>query len=216
MESAPRTPTLAPEERKPRSIAAPEMPSEPAKRPPPAAPEPNQEVSLRSLTSVVRVDIRKLDHLMNVVGELGTVRASLSRLLDKLRVTAPASISSEVHRVHRAFQRHLAEVQDGVLDIRMVPLAQLFDKVAVIVRQVAREQKKEVRLLITGAETEVDKLIAEELADPMMHIVRNAIDHGVEPASVRNSMGKPPVATLAVNAYQKGNHVVIELSDDGR
>jgi two-component system chemotaxis sensor kinase CheA len=215
--SVPRAPTLAPEQRNPqRSIAAPEMPSEQPKRPPAPALEPNPELSLRSLTSVVRVDIRKLDHLMNVVGELGTVRASLARLLDKMRATAPQSISSEVHRIHRAFQRHLAEVQDGVLDIRMVPLAQLFDKVAVIVRQVAREQKKEVRLLVTGAETEVDKLIAEELADPMMHIVRNAIDHGVEPAQVRSSMGKPPVATLAVNAYQKGNHVVIELSDDGR
>jgi two-component system chemotaxis sensor kinase CheA len=97
-----------------------------------------------------------------------------------------------------------------------VPLSQLFDKVAVIVRQVAREQKKEVRLAITGAETEVDKLIAEELADPMMHIVRNAIDHGIETSEQRAKLGKPPVATLAVNAYQKGNHVVIELSDDGR
>jgi two-component system, chemotaxis family, sensor kinase CheA len=216
-ESAPRSPTLAPEEHKPpRSLVEEEASAEPAKRPAPPAQEQNPDVSLRSLTSVVRVDIRKLDHLMNVVGELGTVRASLARLLDKMRATAPQSISSEVHRIHRAFQRHLAEVQDGVLDIRMVPLAQLFDKVAVIVRQVAREQKKEVRLLITGAETEVDKLIAEELADPMMHIVRNAIDHGVEPAQVRSSMGKPSVATLAVNAYQKGNHVVIELSDDGR
>jgi two-component system chemotaxis sensor kinase CheA len=214
MEPLPRAPSLAPERKPARSLAAPEQPPEPAKRP--AAPEPNPDMSLRSLTSVVRVDIRKLDHLMNVVGELGTVRASLARLLDRMRATAPQNISSEVHRIHRAFQRHLAEVQDGVLDIRMVPLAQLFDKVAVIVRQVAREQKKEVRLLITGAETEVDKLIAEELADPMMHIVRNAIDHGVEPANVRSGMGKPSVATLAVNAYQKGNHVVIELSDDGR
>lgn len=214
-DSATRSPSLAPERKPQRSLTAPETPAEPLKRPV-AALEPNPELSLRSLTSVVRVDIRKLDHLMNVVGELGTVRASLARLLDKMRATAPQNISNEVHRIHRAFQRHLAEVQDGVLDIRMVPLAQLFDKVAVIVRQVAREQKKEVRLLITGAETEVDKLIAEELADPMMHIVRNAIDHGVEQAQVRHNMGKPPVATLAVNAYQKGNHVVIELSDDGR
>ncbi|HKP59181.1 MAG TPA: chemotaxis protein CheA [Polyangiales bacterium] len=205
-------PSLVPERKPERAVEPPQQSAEPQKRP--AQPEP--EVSLRSLTSVVRVDIRKLDHLMNVVGELGTVRASLARLLDRMRATAPQNISSEVHRIHRAFQRHLAEVQDGVLDIRMVPLAQLFDKVAVIVRQVAREQKKEVRLMITGAETEVDKLIAEELADPMMHIVRNAIDHGVEPATVRGGMGKPPVATLAVNAYQKGNHVVIELSDDGR
>ncbi|HEX4354106.1 MAG TPA: Hpt domain-containing protein, partial [Polyangiales bacterium] len=170
------------------------------------------DVSLRSLTSVVRVDIRKLDHLMNVVGELGTVRAALSRFVERLRTNSSPALSREAHRIHRAFQRHLAEVQDGVLDIRMVPLSQLFDKVAVIVRQVAREQKKEVRLVITGAETEVDKLIAEELADPMMHIVRNAIDHGIETTEQRAKLGKPAVATLAVNAYQKGNHVVIELS----
>ncbi len=183
---------------------------------PAAAAEPQADLSLRSLTTVVRVDIRKLDYLMNVVGELGTVRAALSRLVDKLRSTVDLTLSSEAHRVWRSFSRHLGEVQAGVLDIRMVPLAQLFDKVAVVVRQVAREQKKEVRLLITGSETEVDKLIAEELADPMMHIVRNAIDHGVEASDVRAGLGKPSPATLAVNAYQKGNHVVIELSDDGR
>ena len=177
---------------------------------------PDVEVSLRSLTSVVRVDIRKLDHLMNVVGELGTVRAALARLVERLRAGAPHALGSEAHRIHRAFQRHLAEVQDGVLDIRMVPLSQLFDKVAVILRQVAREQRKEVRLVITGAETEVDKLIAEELADPMMHIVRNAVDHGIEPTDLRGQVGKSVAATLTVNAYQKGNHVVIELSDDGR
>jgi two-component system chemotaxis sensor kinase CheA len=174
------------------------------------------EVSLRSLTSVVRVDIRKLDHLMNVVGELGTVRAALARLVERLRAGAPHALASEAHRIHRAFQRHLAEVQDGVLDIRMVPLSQLFDKVAVILRQVTREQRKEVKLVIAGAETEVDKLIAEELADPMMHIVRNAVDHGIETAEQRALLGKPAAATLSVNAYQKGNHVVIELSDDGR
>ncbi len=180
------------------------------------AAEAGADMSLRSLTNVVRVDIRKLDYLMNVVGELGTVRAALGRLVEKMRVSADHALASEAHRLARVFGRHLAEVQEGVLDIRMVPLSQLFDKVAVIVRQVARDQHKEVRLLITGGETEVDKLIAEELADPMMHIVRNAIDHGVEVAEQRASLGKPAVATLAINAYQKGSHVVIELSDDGR
>jgi two-component system chemotaxis sensor kinase CheA len=137
-------------------------------------------------------------------------------LVEKLRSSVDHSLASEAHRLSRQFARHLGDVQDSVLDIRMVPLSQLFDKVAVIVRQVARDQHKEVRLLITGGETEVDKLIAEELADPMMHIVRNAIDHGVEPPDQRGVVGKPSTATLAINAYQKGNHVVIELSDDGR
>jgi two-component system chemotaxis sensor kinase CheA len=173
------------------------------------------EVSMRSISSVVRVDIRKLDYLMNVVGELGTVRASLSRLVERLRTSGAPLLSTEAHRIHRAFQRHLAEVQDGVLDIRMVPLSQLFDKMAVIVRQVAREQQKDVRLVINGAETEVDKLIAEELVDPMMHIVRNAIDHGVESLEQRQQRGKPATATLTLTAHQKGNHVVIEHADDG-
>jgi two-component system chemotaxis sensor kinase CheA len=174
------------------------------------------EISLRSLANVVRVDIRKLDHLMNVVGELGTVRAALGRLLDRFRSGMDPALASEAQRISRAFARHLADAQESVLDIRMVPLSQLFDKVAVVVRQLAREQDKEVRLLVTGSETEVDKLIAEELADPLMHIVRNAIDHGIEAAVNRPALKKPRTATLAINAYQKGSSVVIELSDDGR
>jgi two-component system, chemotaxis family, sensor kinase CheA len=194
------------------AAAAPAPAPAPAKRP---AAE-GGDHSLRSITSVVRVDIRKLDHLMNVVGELGTVRAAVSRLVERLRAGAAPALTSEAHRIHRAFQRHLADVQESVLDIRMVPLSQLFDKVAVVVRQVAREQSKEVKLSIVGAETEVDKLIAEELADPMMHIVRNAIDHGIEAPDARSKNGKPNTGTLVVFAHQKGNHVVIELSDDGR
>jgi two-component system chemotaxis sensor kinase CheA len=194
------------------AAAAPAAKPEAAKRPV----ADGGDVSLRSITSVVRVDIRKLDHLMNVVGELGTVRAAVSRLVERLRAGAAPALSSEAHRIHRAFQRHLAEVQESVLDIRMVPLSQLFDKVAVVVRQVAREQSKEVKLSIVGAETEVDKLIAEELADPMMHIVRNAIDHGIESLDARSKNGKPTTGSLNVVAHQKGNHVVIELSDDGR
>jgi two-component system chemotaxis sensor kinase CheA len=205
--AGPANDTAAPADTRPQPTAA----------TPPAAPPPKRsdDVSLRSITSVVRVDIRKLDHLMNVVGELGTVRAALSRLVERLRAAASPTLGNEAHRIHRQFQRHLAEVQDGVLDIRMVPLSQLFDKMAVIVRQLAREQQKEIRLVINGAETEVDKLIAEELVDPMMHIVRNAIDHGVETAEMRAKRGKSPVAVLSLTAHQKGNHVVIEHDDDG-
>jgi two-component system chemotaxis sensor kinase CheA len=117
--------------------------------------------------------------------------------------------------VNRGFERHLEELQDGILDVRMVPLGQVFDKLARIVRQVAREHEKEVRLVVTGAETEVDKLIVEELSDPLMHIIRNAIDHGIESPKVRELAGKPPTGTLALNAFQKGNHVLIEIEDDG-
>ena len=106
-------------------------------------------------------------------------------------------------------------MQNGILEVRMVPLGQVFDKLARIVRQISREHDKQVNLVITGAETEIDKLIVEELSDPLMHMIRNAIDHGIEDADERMRVGKPPVGTIALNAFQKGNHVVIEVEDDG-
>jgi two-component system chemotaxis sensor kinase CheA len=98
----------------------------------------------------------------------------------------------------------------------MVPLGQVFDKLARIVRQLGREHEKSVRLAISGADTEVDKLIVEELSDPLMHLVRNAIAHGIEPPTQREITGKNGVGTIALTAYQKGSHVVIEVEDDGR
>jgi two-component system chemotaxis sensor kinase CheA len=97
----------------------------------------------------------------------------------------------------------------------MVPLGQVFDKLARIVRQISREHDKQVNLVITGAETEIDKLIVEELSDPLMHMMRNAIDHGIEGRDERMRVGKPPVGTIALNAFQKGNHVLLEVEDDG-
>jgi two-component system, chemotaxis family, sensor kinase CheA len=186
-----------------------------------APPAPTREVgadslSVRSVAKTVRVDIAKLDHLMNVVGELAIVRSAVGRLLDQVR-GAPElrALRAELHRIHRGFERHLDDLQDGILDVRMVPLGQTFDRLARAVRQVAREHGKEVRLLVSGADTEVDKLIVEELADPLLHIIRNAVDHGIELAAAREKMGKPTTGSLALNAYQKGNHVVIEVEDDG-
>jgi two-component system, chemotaxis family, sensor kinase CheA len=122
----------------------------------------------------------------------------------------------ELARLNRTFERHLAQMQSGILEVRMVPLGQAFDKLARVVRQISREHGKEVNLVITGAETEIDKLIVEELSDPLMHMIRNAIDHGIETRDDRIRVGKPPVGTIALNAFQKGNHVVIEVEDDGR
>ena len=186
---------------------------------PPAALEvagPPVERSLRSVSHTVRVDIRKLDHLMNVVGELAIVRSAVARATERLRGRSEQrQLAIELHRVHRGFERHLEELQDGILDVRMVPLGQVFDKLARIVRQVARDHGKEVRLLLSGQETEVDKLIVEELSDPLMHIIRNAIDHGLETPPVRELSDKPATGTLALHAYQKGKSVVIEIEDDG-
>jgi two-component system, chemotaxis family, sensor kinase CheA len=178
--------------------------------------EPAADVSLRSLARTVRVDIRKLDHLMNIVGELGLVRGQLLRIASRLR-NAPAtrSLGQALDRVHRNLERELDALQGGVLEVRMVPLGQVFDKVARVVKQASHVMNKRMNLVVTGAETELDKLIVEELSDPLLHLMRNALDHGIELPDVRESLGKPATGTIALNAYQRGNQVVIELEDDG-
>jgi two-component system chemotaxis sensor kinase CheA len=176
-----------------------------------------RELSLRSVSQTVRVDIRKLDRLMTIVGELAIVRTAIARLAERVRGRADLrELGIELQRLHRSFDRQLGAMQNGILEVRMVPLGQVFDKLARVVRQISREHDKQVNLVITGAETEIDKLIVEELSDPLMHMIRNAIDHGIEPRDERIRVGKPPVGTIALNAFQKGNHVLIEVEDDGR
>ncbi len=179
--------------------------------------QPGGEMSLRSVSQTVRVDIRKLDRLMTIVGELAIVKTAIARLAERARNRAlgPREVATELARLNRTFDRHLAQMQSGILEVRMVPLGQAFDKLARVVRQISREHSKEVNLVVTGAETEIDKLIVEELSDPLMHMIRNAIDHGIESGEERLRVGKPPVGTIALNAFQKGNHVVIEVEDDG-
>jgi two-component system chemotaxis sensor kinase CheA len=193
------------------------LPSAP--QPPPGArPGAGQELSLRSVSQTVRVDIRKLDRLMTIVGELAIVKTAIANLTERVRGRAAdfRAIATELGRLNRSFERYLGQMQSGILEVRMVPLGQAFDKLARVVRQISREHEKDVNLVVTGAETELDKLIVEELSDPLMHMIRNAIDHGIEPRDERLSVGKPPVGTIALNAFQKGNHVVIEVEDDGR
>ncbi len=172
--------------------------------------------SLRSVANSVRVDIRKLDHLMNVVGELALVRSAVNRIVDRFKGESMHRQSlTDLDRIGRGFERQLAELRTGILDVRMVPLGQVFNKLARIVRQGAREHDKQIRLVVTGANTEVDKLIVEDLTDPLMHLVRNSIDHGIEHADVRTRSGKRAEGMLALNAYHKGSNVVIEVEDDG-
>jgi two-component system chemotaxis sensor kinase CheA len=197
-------------------VAAPAAASHP---PTPAgkSQEGSRELSLRSVSQTVRVDIRKLDTLMTVVGELAIVRTALHRVSERVKgERGSRELLAELARLHRSFERQLAQMQAGILEVRMVPLGQVFDKLSRVVRQISREHDKQVNLVITGAETEIDKLIVEELSDPLMHMIRNAIDHGIESRDDRVRMGKPPVGTIVLNAFQKGNQVVISVEDDGR
>jgi len=216
--------------RRESSAPIPMPPAEPLSMPaaaaaPIRAPEPADSVadaanevmaSLRSVSQSVRVDIRKLDALMTAVGELTLVHTGLAALLEQLIDQGMAEESQILRYEVRALERRLTELQDGILEVRMVPLRQVFDKLSRVVRKLSRSLNKEIRLEISGAETELDKLIVEELSDPLMHIIRNAIDHGLETASERLAAGKPEIGTIAVRALQQGNRVLVSVTDDGR
>lgn len=173
--------------------------------------------TLKSLSETVRVDIKKLDELMNLVGELARERAALRALTARIAADrATARIAAELDKIQRGLERKTQELQAGVLDVRMVPLRQVFDKLTRVTRRLRLDLGKEVRLELRGADTELDKLIVEQLVDPLMHLVRNAFDHAIEPAEERARAGKPVEGLIRVEATQRGHDVAVEVRDDGR
>jgi two-component system chemotaxis sensor kinase CheA len=177
----------------------------------------NELGSLKSISETVRVDIRKLDELMNLVGELVIHRGSIAKLAQQLRGDPQTvRVGAELEKLHKGLERKLQELQAGVLEVRMVPLRQVFEKLSRVVRRLRRDTDKEVRLEIRGADTELDKLIVEELVDPLMHVVRNAFDHAIESPEERVAAGKTREGCIRLEAYQRGNDVVIAATDDGR
>jgi two-component system chemotaxis sensor kinase CheA len=178
--------------------------------------EEERAASLRSLSRTVRVDIDKLDNLMNIVGELVLSKGAITAIAAQLKQQASNDLTVELQKATRGLERRLEELQQGVMDVRMVPISQIFDKMVRIIRRVSNDQGKRITLDIRGAETELDKLIVEDLSDPLMHLIRNAVDHGIETAEERAVAGKSEKGTITLWAAQKGNHVVLEIGDDGR
>ncbi len=193
-----------------------ESPAE-AEAAPPAA---EVEGPLRSSSRTVRVDIERLDEMMNAVGELRLIAANLQRLADGATAPGvlqlPRAFGADLLKDQRQMARRLDALQSGLLDARMVPLDQVFERLQRLVRRVAREAGKELELLTRGGDVELDKLIVEELSDPLMHLLRNAIDHGIETPAEREKAAKPRRGRLTLTARPAGAHVVIEVRDDGR
>jgi two-component system chemotaxis sensor kinase CheA len=184
--------------------------------PTPELPAEADSGTLRSASQAVRVDIRKLDRLMNVVGELVLVKSSLQGLVERFKGDrVDPGLAAELRQVSRGLERRLAELQGGILEVRMVPLDLIFDKLTRMVRKLGREVGKEIELEVSGGEVELDKLIVEDLSDPLMHLVRNAVDHAIELPEVRERKGKPRAGRISLAAVQRGHHVQITVSDDG-
>ncbi|HEX2768816.1 MAG TPA: chemotaxis protein CheA, partial [Geobacteraceae bacterium] len=173
-------------------------------------------LTAKSFSRTVRVDIGKLDELMNIVGELVLSHSTIADLATRMKRDDSSALAADLAKSAKVLERKLSELQKGVMDIRMIPIGQLFEKMARIVRKLSREQGKNVELKLSGVNTELDKLIIEDISDPLMHLIRNAIDHGIESPLERIRTGKDEKGTIRLSSFQKGNHVVIEVEDDGR
>ncbi|HHU82664.1 MAG TPA: chemotaxis protein CheA [Firmicutes bacterium] len=157
----------------------------------------------------VRVDIRKLDELMNLVAELVINRGRLEQISSELQ-------HQELEESVETLNRLLLRLQDDVLQTRMVAVEHVFSRFPRLVRDLTRRAGKQVDLVITGADTELDRTVIDEIGDPLVHIIRNSLDHGIESPEERKAVGKPETGRLEINAYQTGNQVLITVSDDGK
>jgi len=170
-----------------------------------------------ALENILRVDAERLDQLLNLIGELIIGRSMLQQVLSDFSRRFPKDSLRARFADAMAFQtRVLNDLQRSAMQVRMVPVEQLFRRFPRLVRDVGKQCGKEVALLLSGQQTELDKSILDAIAEPLAHLVRNAIDHGLESPEERQKAGKPAKGTIRLNAYHQGNHVVIEVADDGR
>ncbi|HFC98316.1 MAG TPA: response regulator [Thermosulfurimonas dismutans] len=193
---------------------------EPEKKPEPAevrpvSPEPPRKEAPKAPPQVtltethIRVDVKLLDHLMNLAGELVLARNRLVQLANQ-------KVDPELMQATQTLSLVTTEMQEAIMKTRMQPIGNVFNKFPRIVRDLARSTGKKVNLHIEGADTELDRSIIEAIKDPLTHLVRNSIDHGIEPPEERVQLNKPPVGTLVMRAFHEGGQVIIEIEDDGR
>ena len=174
------------------------------------APQPQPE-------NILRVEAGRIDNVLNLVGELIIGKSMLQQALNEFGKLYPKELLRGKFGDAMAFQsRVLNDLQRSVMKIRMVPVEQLFRRFPRIVRDVARQLNRDVDLELSGQDTDLDKGILDAIAEPLTHLVRNAVSHGIETADERRSQGKPPRGKIRLHAYHQGNQVVVEISDDGR
>ena len=167
--------------------------------------------------NILRVEAGRIDNVLNLVGELIIGKSMLQQALNEFSKRYPKELLRGKFADAMAFQaRVLNDLQRSVMKIRMVPVEQLFRRFPRMVRDVSRQCDREVELVFSGQETDLDKGILDAIAEPLTHLVRNAISHGIEPAEERRQAGKPAQGMVRLNAYHQGNQVIVEVSDDGR
>ena len=191
----------AQEQAAPAPVSAPARPAEQQKAP-------VKKESAKKGSQTVRVDIGRLDKLMNLVGELVISRARIERLVQEARLRQFDETLSQLGRIS-------GDIQELVTKLRMVPVSFTFDRFPRLIRDLCKTLNKNVELVLEGEDTELDRTVIDEIGDPMVHLIRNSMDHGIEHPEERKALGKPEKGILKIAAYQEGSGVVIEVSDDG-
>jgi two-component system chemotaxis sensor kinase CheA len=211
-ETAEKPTNSKPEEKPPEP--APKKPEQPAKpeagagKGGDAKPSAPAKENQAPVETSVRVDTKRLDDIMNMVGELVLVRNRLQRLGNE-------SEDSEMHKAVSNLDVVTTDLQSAVMATRMQPIKKVFGRFPRVVRDLARNLKKEIGLVMHGEDTDLDKNLVEALADPLVHLVRNSVDHGVETPDIREKAGKPRQGTVTLSAEQEGDHILLSIEDDG-
>jgi two-component system chemotaxis sensor kinase CheA len=179
--------------------------------------EPSGAAGAPAAAKSLKVDQLKIDRLMNLIGELVVSKNAIPYLAQRAENQfGVRELSREIKAQYSVINRIAEEMQDAIMQIRMMPVSVIFQRFPRLVRDISRKLGKDVSLVLEGEDTEADKNIIEALADPLIHIVRNSLDHGLETPEVRKGAGKPPTGTLTIRATQEGDRVLIEILDDGK
>ncbi|GAA9544112.1 chemotaxis histidine kinase/response regulator CheAY2 [Helicobacter pylori] len=206
---------VAPTKEAPKT-EAPKAPKTETKAKAKADTEENKAPSI-GVEQTVRVDVRRLDHLMNLIGELVLGKNRLIRIYGDVEERYDGEkFLEELNQVVSSISAVTTDLQLAVMKTRMQPVGKVFNKFPRMVRDLSRELGKSIELIIEGEETELDKSIVEEIGDPLIHIIRNSCDHGIEPLEERRRLNKPETGKVQLSAYNEGNHIVIKISDDGK
>jgi two-component system chemotaxis sensor kinase CheA len=184
-----------------------------------ASPAADAEAEPRGLLAsghYVRVDLARLDDLMRMIGNLVILRSRMADTVARTERHLPPALFRSMEDDAEAIERELRELREGVMRVRLVAIGEIFRRMPFVVRDLARETGRSVNVVIAGHDTKIDKFLVERMMDPVLHIVRNAVSHGIEPPGERQAAGKPPAGTLRLHAAASGETVTIEIADDGR
>lgn len=172
-------------------------------------------VSVAPPPNVVRVDLARLDELMRLIGELVVARSRLGDSLARMQGGADGAAWEDVHEANDRIERQLRVIREGVMRIRLVPVGEVFERMRFAMRDIAREAGKEIRLEVSGQETELDKLVVDRMLEPLLHLVRNSASHGIESPAERAARGKPACGTINLRARAAGDRIILDVEDDG-